>query len=122
MAVERVCCSLPEGFVFQLNTSFRDEKGWYCAEWGKQAPLLFRGLVRVISVDERVFVTLVKPDGSPFAQIPVVGKESMESVLDSSRYFVIRMTEGERIAFLGIGFSNREDSFRLDSAIQAHFA
>ena len=38
-------------------------------------------------------------------------KPSVEAVLDSSRYFVIRVEEGSKKAYIGMGFLERTDSF-----------
>ena len=47
----------------------------------------------------------------------------MESVSDSSRYFVIKIKNPNdgRSAFIGIGFEDRSDSFDLNVALQDHF-
>ncbi|CAG2120159.1 unnamed protein product, partial [Medioppia subpectinata] len=47
---------------------------------------------------------------------------ALESVSDSSRYFVIRLQDDNgRNAFIGIGFTDRGDSFDLNVALQDHF-
>jgi adaptin ear-binding coat-associated protein 1/2 len=38
-------------------------------------------------------------------------KPSVEAVLDSSRYFVIRVQEAGKKAYVGMGFAERTDSF-----------
>lgn len=47
----------------------------------------------------------------------------VESVSDSSRYFVIRIKNPNdgRSAFIGLGFEDRSDSFDLNVALQDHF-
>jgi len=48
-----------------------------------------------------------------FARAPYNNDQAVQPVLDSSRYFVIRVedpTSGNR-AFLGIGFTDRTESF-----------
>ena len=65
-----------------------------------------------------------KGNGELFAACPVDAYPgpAVEAVTDSSRYFVIRiMDEGGRSAFIGIGFSDRSDSFDLNVALQDHF-
>lgn len=49
--------------------------------------------------------------------------DDVESVSDSSRYFVIKIKNPNdgRSAFIGIGFEDRSDSFDLNVALQDHF-
>lgn len=67
--------------------------------------------------------SLVFP-GELFAQAPVdqFPGTAVESVTDSSRYFVIRIEDGNgRRAFIGIGFGDRGDAFDFNVALQDHF-
>ncbi|UYV62406.1 NECAP1 [Cordylochernes scorpioides] len=75
--------------------------------------------------------------GELFATCPVDKYPGLaiEPVMDSSRYFVIRLQDGgtlniiqgfvwcvsDRTAFIGIGFVDRGDSFDLNVALQDHF-
>ncbi|NWY48932.1 NECP2 protein, partial [Sylvia atricapilla] len=62
--------------------------------------------------------------GELFAQAPVEQFPgiAVEGVTDSSRYFVIRIEDGNgRRAFIGVGFVDRGDAFDFNVALQDHF-
>ncbi|KAI5105957.1 adaptin ear-binding coat-associated protein 1, partial [Silurus meridionalis] len=59
-----------------------------------------------------------------FAQAPVEQYPgiAIETVSDSSRYFVLRIQDDSgRSAFIGIGFGDRGDAFDFNVALQDHF-
>lgn len=65
-----------------------------------------------------------KNTGQLYANCPVEAYPgpAIESVADSSRYFVLRvMDDSGRTAFIGVGFGDRSDSFDLNVALQDHF-
>ena len=45
-------------------------------------------------------------------------KPSVEGVLDSSRYFVVRVEDGGRKAYIGMGFLERSDSFDFSTSMR----
>jgi len=52
------------------------------------------------------------PDAAVFAKADYdPERPSVEAVLDSSRYFVIRVEDSGRKAYIGMGFAERTDSF-----------
>jgi hypothetical protein len=57
--------------------------------------------------------SLYRPDAQlVFARAPYDAlKPCVEAVLDSSRYFVIRVEDNGKKAFIGMGFAERTDSF-----------
>ena len=62
--------------------------------------------------------------GHLYAKAPIstINSADFESVVDSSRYFVVRLrNDNGQTAFVGIGFTDRSDSFDLNVAIQDHF-
>lgn len=46
-------------------------------------------------------------------------KPSVEAVLDSSRYFVVRVEDSGKKAYIGMGFAERTDSFDFSASHRA---
>ena len=44
-------------------------------------------------------------------------KPPVDAVLDSSRYFVIRVEDSGRKAYIGMGFAERSDSFDFSESV-----
>ena len=61
--------------------------------------------------------------GELFAQSPITTKESIEAVVDSSRYFVIKLVDSNsgQQAVVGLGFSNSSFAFDMMAAVQDYF-
>jgi len=62
--------------------------------------------------------------GELFAKAPInrLNSVDFEPVVDSSRYFVIRLrSDNGQARFVGIGFSDQSDSFDLKVSIQDYF-
>ncbi|XP_066528000.1 adaptin ear-binding coat-associated protein 2 isoform X2 [Hoplias malabaricus] len=81
--------------------------------------------MKITAKNKTAFIKLEdKNTGELFAQAPVeqYPGSAVEAVTDSSRYFVIRIEDGNgRHAFIGIGFADRGDSFDFNVALQDHF-
>uniref|UniRef100_A0ABK0LID3 NECAP endocytosis associated 2 n=1 Tax=Rattus norvegicus TaxID=10116 RepID=A0ABK0LID3_RAT len=85
--------------------------------WSGRLRITAKGKVAYIKLEDRT-------SGELFAQAPVdqFPGTAVESVTDSSRYFVIRIEDGNgRRAFIGIGFGDRGDAFDFNVALQDHF-
>lgn len=120
---ESVLCVKNEVFVYQIPARTTN-RGYRAADWKLEEPD-WTGKLRVVAKGRDLTIKLEdKNSGELFALCPVEAYPSpvIEQVLDSSRYFVIRIQDGSnRHAFIGIGFTDRSDSFDLLVAIQDHF-
>ena len=57
-------------------------------------------------------------NGQLFAAAPYTDESAVEQVLDSSRFFAIRVVDGGRKAMLGIGFEERSEAFDFGISLQ----
>lgn len=96
-------------------------EGYKAAGWGLENPI-WKGRLRILE-KESSGVTIVLEDGqtgAPFARAPYTDDQAVQPVLDSSRYFVLRVqdqTTGNK-AHIGIGFTDRSESFDFNVALQ----
>lgn len=82
--------------------------------------------MRLVSKGDSVAIKLEdKLSGQLYAKCPIEQYPgiAVESVTDSSRYFVLKIQDDAngRSAFIGVGFGDRSDSFDLNVALQDHF-
>ncbi|GLV34214.1 uncharacterized protein CBL_00144 [Carabus blaptoides fortunei] len=120
---ESVLLVKPEVFVFNIPPR-ASNRGYRAADWNLAEPS-WTGRLRLVSKGEECFIKLEdKNSGELFAKCPIdtYPGVAVESVTDSSRYFVLRIQDDNgRSAFVGIGFGDRSDSFDLNVALQDHF-
>ncbi|KAI4378573.1 hypothetical protein MLD38_016033 [Melastoma candidum] len=98
--------------------------GYNCGEW-LQSDRIWSGRLRVVSCRDRCEIRLEDPaTGELFAACFVYpGRRgaSVETVLDSSRYFVLRIEDGRgKHAFIGLGFNERNEAFDFNVALSDH--
>ncbi|KAH0445928.1 hypothetical protein IEQ34_025237 [Dendrobium chrysotoxum] len=89
---------------------------------------LWKGRLRIIEKGDKCQIRMEDKDsGELFALCPYdVAGQSVESVLDSSRYFVLRVesddpssaSSAKKRAFIGMGFQDRSESFDFNVALQ----
>ncbi|XP_065506098.1 adaptin ear-binding coat-associated protein 2 [Caloenas nicobarica] len=120
---EAVLCVKPAVHVYRLPPR-ASNRGYRAAEWQLDQPA-WSGRLRITAKGKVAFIKLEdKTSGELFAQAPVEQFPgiAVESVTDSSRYFVIRIEDGNgRRAFIGVGFVDRGDAFDFNVALQDHF-
>eukprot|EP00250_Pteridium_aquilinum_P018464 c24100_g1_i2 orf=178-1032(-) len=98
--------------------------GYKCGEW-LQSDKIWSGRLRVVSAAELCEIRLEDANtGELFAACHVhPGKRdiSVEAATDSSRYFVLRIDDGGgKHAFIGLGFSERNEAFDFNVALSDH--
>ncbi|KAJ8535688.1 hypothetical protein K7X08_023408 [Anisodus acutangulus] len=98
--------------------------GYKCGEW-IQTDKIWSGRLRVVSCKDRCEIRLEDLNsGELFAACfvpPGQRESSVESVLDSSRYFVLKIEDGRgKHAFIGLGFNERNEAFDFNVALSDH--
>jgi len=95
-------------------------EGHRAQEWGDLAQPLWKGRMRVAEKSDKVSLLFEDAQtGESFARaLYDPSRPSVEAVLDSSRYFVVRIEDGGRKAYVGMGFAERSDSFDFNVALQ----
>ncbi|KAM4702562.1 adaptin ear-binding coat-associated protein 2 [Rhinophrynus dorsalis] len=120
---ESVICVKPEVHVYRIPPR-SSNRGYRAAEWQLDQPA-WTGRLRITARGNKAFIKLEdRTTGELFAQAPVeqFPGVAVESVIDSSRYFVICIHNVDgRHAFVGVGFADRGDAFDFNVALQDHF-
>eukprot|EP00755_Sulcionema_specki_P028565 Sspe_Gene.90183::Locus_61794_Transcript_1_1_Confidence_1.000_Length_1526::g.90183::m.90183/K20069/NECAP1_2; adaptin ear-binding coat-associated protein 1/2 len=96
--------------------------GHKAADW--QNSLIWTGKCKVLVKGDKATVRLVDEKGEVFAECPVHtgpnAQKCIDPVKDSSRYFVLRIEDRGRHAFIGLGFKERGEAFDFSVAITDH--
>ncbi|KAM8916696.1 adaptin ear-binding coat-associated protein 2 [Spinachia spinachia] len=120
---ESMLCVKPEVHVYRIPPR-ASNRGYRAADWKLDEPA-WSGRMKITAKGKLAYIKLEdRNTGELFAQAPVEQYPGcvVESVTDSSRYFVIRIEDGNgRHAFIGLGFADRGDSFDFNVALQDHF-
>ncbi|KAL2091574.1 hypothetical protein ACEWY4_013837 [Coilia grayii] len=120
---ESILCVKPEVHVYKIPPRATN-RGYRAADWKLDEPA-WSGRMKITAMGKMAYIKLEdKISGELFAQAPVdqYPGTAVEAVTDSSRYFVIRIEDGNgRHAFIGLGFADRGDSFDFNVALQDHF-
>ncbi|GAU97695.1 hypothetical protein RvY_08946 [Ramazzottius varieornatus] len=120
---ERILLVKPEVFIYKIPPR-TTARGYRAADWTLDKPDWTLRL-RIIAKDKLCTIRLEdKMSGELFGECPVDSYpgSAVESVTDSSRYFVLRIQDPSgRSAFLGLGYGDRSDSFDMNVCLQDHF-
>ncbi|KAH9997479.1 hypothetical protein BJV77DRAFT_1058934 [Russula vinacea] len=108
--VESILYIAREVSVYRIPP-LKANEGHRAQEWGDLSQPLWKGRMRVVEKLDAVSL-LFEDAQNVFARaLYDPSRPSVEAVLDSSRYFVIR-------AYIGMGFTERSDSFDFNVALQ----
>ncbi|EMD38212.1 hypothetical protein CERSUDRAFT_113362 [Gelatoporia subvermispora B] len=105
--------------VFKIPP-LKANEGHRAQEWGDLGNPLWKGRLRIIERSAGVAIQFEDvTTGEVFAKADYdPAKPSVEAVLDSSRYFVVRVEDNGRRAYIGMGFLERTDSFDFNVTLQ----
>lgn len=119
--VEQILNSTREVFVYKIPPR-QSSTGYKAEDW--EGNMIWKGRCMVVGRGPVCEIRLEDPsDGSLFATCIVNtapgAPQAVERVVDSSRYFVLRIEDGSgRHAFIGLGFQERADAFDFQVSIQ----
>jgi hypothetical protein len=129
-AIQRVLFIAPSVHVYNIPP-LTSTKGYVAAGWtaDNNKRQIFTARIRILETaiptadnDESVKADILLEDpknGQLFAAAPYTVPDVVEQVLDSSRFFAVRVQgEGGRKAVLGIGFEERSESLDFSIALQ----
>lgn len=121
---ERTLLKKEEAFVYKIPPQTK-AVGWKATDWNLDNPD-WKGKLRLVTVDKSAKLKLEeRGTDKVYAVCPIeiYPGPAVQSVADSSRYFVIKVVEnaGGKGVHLGLGFADRSDSFDLNIALHNHF-
>lgn len=119
--IEYVLLNKKECFVYNVPPA-TTASGYKAADW---ATCIWKGRLQVCAKGEILIVKLLDAtSGAIFAACPVPPNVSIDKIIertvDSSRYFVLTMSDVKsgRKVYLGMGFDDRNDAFDFNATLQ----
>jgi len=117
--IESVLYVAREVSVYKIPPRQANE-GYRANDWGDLGSPLWKGRLRILQNSKGAALHLEDSQtGDLFARAEYdPERPSVEAVLDSSRYFVLRVEDAGRRAYIGLGFVERSDSFDFNVSLQ----
>ncbi|KAJ7137786.1 adaptin ear-binding coat-associated protein 1 NECAP-1 [Mycena epipterygia] len=105
--------------VFKIPP-LKANEGHRAGEWGDLSTPLWKGRLRIVEKSSGAALLFEDAqNGELFAKADYdPARPAVEAVLDSSRYFVVRVEDAGKKAYIGMGFQERTDSFDFNVALQ----
>ena len=121
--IECLLWTCKECYVYQIPP-LKNESGHRANDWDVNK-WLWSGALKVTATGTLLKIILYDPaTGALFATCPVAahGNKAVDQVIDSSRYFVLRLDDGKgRHAFIGMGFRDRSYAYDFNATMQDHW-
>jgi len=115
-AIERNLTVIKKCFIFKVPAN-RSAAGYKATEF--PATPMWTGRLRVVHKGSQCTVVFEHIDKDGVYAFCHYDKNSVEPVTDSSRYFVIKISDGKgHHAYVGLGFQNRDEAFDFKVALQ----
>jgi len=113
---EQTLLIIKECFVYKIGP--RPSAAGYKAQDWDPTKFIWSGRLVIVEKGDKCTVRLEEPNtGDGFALVPI-DDTAVEPVIDSSRYFVLKIQDGSgRHAFVGMGFTERNDAFDFNTTI-----
>lgn len=114
--IERAVFASKEVSAYQIPPQ-SSSLGHKAEDWKK---CILKGPCRVMAKGKDLSINITEPCGTLFAACKIPGgdvSKYVEPVADSSRYFVLKVTNGQRHAFIGMGFEDRNAAFDFKCAL-----
>lgn len=106
-----------DSMVYQIPPA-SSAAGHKADDWKK---CIWSGRCKIVGKGKDMAIKMIDSSGEKlFAQCQIPNGEHdkyVERVIDSSRYFVLKITNGTRHAFIGLGFEDRNDAFDFNCAL-----
>mmetsp|Transcript_76353 Transcript_76353/g.223906 ORF Transcript_76353/g.223906 Transcript_76353/m.223906 type:complete len:370 (-) Transcript_76353:442-1551(-) len=103
--------------VYQIPPA-SSSAGHKADDWKK---CIWRGRCRIAGKGHDLMIKMIDASsGQLFAQCTIPNgqyENYVERAIDSSRYFVLKITNGQRHAFIGLGFEERNDAFDFNCTL-----
>ena len=115
---EQTLCRIRRCYVYKIpprNTGM----GYRAAGWTNQ---IWMGSLSVVLRGKSCYVELIDDNKKVFASTMIRedGPSVIEPVLDSSRYFVMRIEKDRKKAYIGVGFQERSEALDFKIALQEY--
>ena len=114
--IERVRCNIPDAHIFKLPPR-PTAGGWRGADWDKE---VWQGTLKVVERGDLTVILLVDTNNGKIFAVCPVKEGAVDRCTDSSRYFVLRVENGEaeKHMFIGMAFNERNDAFDFNTSLE----